>query len=244
MAACELARISPDPLLIEPLLQFAAEPIEGYDGIPGAGGKSTGDAADAISRLPAEVKWQAAPIICERLILTRSFDTMPLVRTLLSTAFEPRDEPVTEVNDAQRRILVCLVDCQELWSIGNLSSDFRSRGLPHDRRQCAELAGVKFVEDKALAALSIGALYSKMGFHEKAREHIEEALKYDPLIFERTPSPDECWLFCAKAYAESDAQRAIEAFRRSKAINPLMAHRVDPTWKLFQLLTDGQDTVR
>lgn len=244
MAACELARISPDPLLLEPLLQFAAEPIEGYAAIPGAGGKSTGDAADAISRLPADVKWQAAPIICNRLMKTRSFDTMPLVRSLLSTAFEPSDEPVKEVNDAQKRILVCLVNCQELWSIGNLSDDFRSRGLPHNRQKCADLVGVKFVEDKALASLSIGALFSKMGFHEKAREHIEEALKYDPLIFERTPSPDECWLFCAKAYAETDAQRAIDAFRRSKAINPLITHRVDPTWKLFQLLEGKQDTAR
>lgn len=95
-----------------------------------------------------------------------------------------------------------------------------------------------------MAALSIGALFSKMGFHEKAREHIEEALKHDPIIFERTPSPDECWLFCAKAYAESDAPRAIEAFRRAKAINPLITHHVDPTWKLFQLIEGGQDTAQ
>jgi tetratricopeptide (TPR) repeat protein len=241
MAACELARISPDSSLVEPLLRFAAEPIEGYDGIPGAGGKSTGDAADAISHLPTDVKWQAAPIICERLKQTRSFDTMPLVRALVSTAFEPRNEPLTELHDAQRQILVCLVDCQELWSIANLSQVFRSHGLPHDRQKCAELAGVKFVDDKALAALSTGALFSKMGFHEKAREHIEEALRHDPLIFERNPSPDECWLYCAKAYAETDAERAVEAFDRAVAINPAAIHRVDPTWKLFRLLGDSRN---
>lgn len=236
MAACKLARISPDPSLVEPLLRFAAEPIEGYERIPGAGGKSTGDAADAISRLPKDVKWQAAPIICERLKQTRSFDTMPLVRALVSTAFEPRNEPLAELNEAQRQILVCLVDCQEHWSIGNLSNVFRAHGLPHDRQKCAELAGVKFVDDKALAALSKGALFSKMGFHEKARKNIEEALRHDPLIFERTPSPDECWLYCAKAYAETDAERALDAFNRAVAINSAATHRVDPTWKLFRLL--------
>ena len=241
MAACELARTSPEPSLIQPLVHFVAEPIEGYHSIPGAGGKSTGDAADAISRLPADVRWQAMPVICERLKQTRSFDTMPLVRTLLSTAFEPRKERLTEVSDVQRRVLICLIDCQELWSIGNLSSAFESRGLPRDRQKCAELAGVKFLHDKALAALSTGVLYSEMGFHDKARENIEEALRHDPLIFERAPSPDECWLYCAKAYAETDAERALEAFHRAIAINPATGRRVGPTWRLFRLLADGQD---
>ena len=34
MAACELARLDPDPTLIEPLLDFVANNIEGYEGIP------------------------------------------------------------------------------------------------------------------------------------------------------------------------------------------------------------------
>jgi hypothetical protein len=38
MAACELARISPSEDLIEPLLHFVAEPVEGYQNVPGAGG--------------------------------------------------------------------------------------------------------------------------------------------------------------------------------------------------------------
>jgi tetratricopeptide (TPR) repeat protein len=244
MAACELARICPDASLFEPLLHFAAEPIEGYDGIPGAGGKSTGDAADALAYLPKDVQWQAAPIICERLKQARSFDTMPLVSALLSMAFEPRDEPLTEVNDAQRQVLICLVACQELWSIGNLHQDFRSRGLSQDRQKCAELAGVKFVDDKAQAALSIGALYSKMGFHDKARANIEEALRYDASIFERAPSADECWLYCAKAYAETDPERAMAAFQRAVSINPAATHRVDPSWKLFRLLADSRDAAK
>jgi len=242
MAACELARIDPDASLIEPLLRFVAEPIDGYDAIPGAGGHSTGDAAAAISNLPAEVRWQATPVLCERLKKSRSFETMPLVRTLLSIAFDPRNEPVSEVNGAQRNVLVCLVDCQEHWPIVNLSSDFECRGLPHDRQKCADLAGVKVIHNTALAALSTGALFSKIGFHEKAREHFEEALKLDPTIFELSPAPEECWLYCAKAYAESDVKLALEAFRRATTINPTMFHRVDPTWTLFQLLADKQDT--
>lgn len=241
MAACELARIRPDPWLIEPLLQFAREPIEGYEAIPGAGGKSSGDAASAISLLPADVKLAAVPILCERLMRARSFDTIPLARSLLSMAFEPSDRPIREVNDIQRHILVCLVHCQELWSIANIFDDFWVRGLPPDRQRCADLVGIPFVEDKALAELGIGVTFSKMGFHEKAREHIEEAWNLDPMIFERTPAPDECWLLCAKAYAEIDAQRSIAAFRRSKAINPRISSRIDPTWKLFQLLQDERE---
>lgn len=243
MAVCELARISPDPSLLVPLLRFAREPIEGYEAIPGTGGRSTGDAADAISHLPTDVKWQAVPVICERLTQTRSFDTMPMVRALLSTAFESRTEPLPTVNDAQRRILICLVDCQEIWTIGNLFQDFRSRGLPHDRTKCAELAGVRFVDDKALASLSTGVLFSKMGFHEKAREYIEEAFRQDSLIFERTPAPDECWLYCAKAYAETDPQRALESLHRAIAINEASIHRIDPAWKLSELLNDAQDAL-
>jgi hypothetical protein len=73
--------------LIEPLLRFVAEPIEGYEDVPGAGGKSTGDAAFSISQLPAEVQRRAIPAICDQLDQARSFDTMPLVETLLSAAF-------------------------------------------------------------------------------------------------------------------------------------------------------------
>lgn len=204
-------------------------------------GVDTGDATDAISHLPKHVKWQAVPVICERLKQTRSFDTIPLVRTLVSTAFDPRNEPLTELHDAQRLVLACLVDCQELWSIANLSHDFRSHGLPHDRQMCAELAGVKFVDDKALSALSTGSLLSLMGFHQKARENIEEALRNDPLIFERTPSPDECWLYCAKAFAETNVERAKAAFDRAVAINPAVIQRVDPAWKLFRLLGDSRN---
>jgi hypothetical protein len=238
MAACELARIAPDCALVEPLLHFVSDRLEGYDAIPGAGGHSTGDAAHAVSYLPQDALRQAVPAICERLRLTSSFETMPLVETLLKTEFEPRNEPVQTVNDAQRRILVCLVDCQELWSIGNLSYTFTSYGLSQDRRKCAELAGVKFVDDKALSELSSGALFSQMGFHEEGRNHIEEALRHDPLVFERTPSPDEYRLYCAKAYAETDPVRALQEFRHAIAINPSMANRVEPTWKLAELIAD------
>lgn len=236
MAACELAKIEADPALLDPLLEFVAEPIEDYDAIPGAGGKSTGDAAYAISQLPRELRGRATPIICERLHQARAFDTMPLVTTLLSTAFEPRDEPLTTVDDNQKRILICLVDCQELWSIGNLHFTFRSYGLPHDRQKCAELAGVKYVDDKALTSLSTGVLLAKMGFVDRGRQHIDEALQHDPIVFERVPSPEECWLYCAKAFADTDSERALEAFRRAVAINPGMAHRVDPTWQLYHLI--------
>lgn len=76
MTACQLARIDPTEDLMEPMLHFVSQPIEWYDLVPGAGGKSTGDAAFSISHLPAEVQRKAVPAICDRLDQARSFDTM------------------------------------------------------------------------------------------------------------------------------------------------------------------------
>ena len=56
MAACQLARLEPDAALINPLLDFVANQVEGYENIPGTGGKASGDAAHSISLLPAEVQ--------------------------------------------------------------------------------------------------------------------------------------------------------------------------------------------
>jgi hypothetical protein len=61
MAACQLARIHPTEALFEPLLQFICEPIKEYDQVPGAGGRSAGDAAFSISRLPKENCVQSNP---------------------------------------------------------------------------------------------------------------------------------------------------------------------------------------
>ena len=148
------------------------------------------------------------------------FRSEPLVRTLISSAFEPRDSPLAVLTEEQRQILIGLVDCQEIWSIGGLFGLLRSYGLPPDRNTCAQFAGVKFVHDKAHEALSTGVAYSKMGFHGKAREFIERALQQDPFVFECAPAPEECWLYRAKAYAETDAKHALQAFARALAINP------------------------
>jgi len=114
MAACQLARIDPTDDLIEPLLYFVSQPIEWYDQVPGAGGKSTGDAAFSISLLPPEVQRQAVPAICDRLDQARSFDTMPLVQALFSAAFPRRNEPVSELTDLQRQVLTRMVNTEEL----------------------------------------------------------------------------------------------------------------------------------
>jgi hypothetical protein len=240
MAACELARIEPTEVLVEPLLRFVSEPIEGYENIPGAGGKSTGDAAFSISHLPAEVQTKAIPAICDRLDQARSFDTQPLVSALLSAAFSPRAEALTELTDLQRQVLARMVNTEELWSIGNLWSTFRVYGLPHDRDQCARLIGVKVAKDQALTRLRSALAYAEINFLAEAREGILEALALDPAVFERAPAPDECWLLCAKAFAEADPERAIGAFRRAYAINPAVAGRVGPTWHLADLLDGHQ----
>jgi tetratricopeptide (TPR) repeat protein len=242
MAACELARLDPTEALVGPLLEFVSQPIEGYENIPGAGGKSTGDAAYSTSLLPVVVQRRAIPAICDRLDQARSFDTMPLVVALLSAAFSKRQEPLTELTALQRQVLSRMVNTDELWSIGNLTWTFPAYGLPHDRQKCAKLLGVKVAKDPALDELRWALAYADIDFLEKAREGILKALELDPFVFERTPAPDESWLLCAKAFAESDPQRAIEAFRRACAINPALAHRVNPTWSLADLLNEqGRD---
>jgi hypothetical protein len=239
MAACELARIDPTEALLEPLLEFVSEPVEGYENIPGAGGKSTGDAAFAISNLPVEVRRKAIPAICDRLDQARCFDTMPLVHTLLSAAFDERKEPLTELTDLQRQVLSRMVNTEELWSIGNLYWTFQRYGLPQYRDRCAGLIGVKVANDPALTELRSALAFADIGFLEKARAGILKALEIDIAVFERTPAPDECWLLCAKAFAETDPDRAIAAFRRARSINPAAAYRVNPTWHLADLLKEN-----
>lgn len=239
MAACQLARIAPTEALIEPLLQFVGEPIDFYDNIPGAGGKSTGDAAFSISLLPPPVQRTAIPAICNRLDLAHAFDTMPLVEALLSAAFKRQKKQLTKLTALQKQVLIRMVNTEELWSIGNLMWTFESRGLPHDRAKCAKLAGVKVANDKALAELRAALAFADIGFLEKARKGIRKALKLDPAVFERAPAPEECWLLCAKAFAESDPKRAIAAFQCATSINPSMAHRVVPTWALADLLKEN-----
>lgn len=239
MAACELARIDRAESLIEPLLGFASEPIEGYKNVPGAGGKSTGDAAFSISHLPSDVQLQAIPAICDQLDQARCFDTMPLVGALLSAAFPRREGTLTELTDLQRQVLTRMVNTEELWSIGNLTWTFKMHGLSQDREKCAKLVGVQVANDESLSMLRSALGFADIGFLEKAREGILKALEADPAVFERTPAPDECWLLCAKAFAESDPERAIAAFRRAAAINPGIAHRVDPAWTLADLLKES-----
>jgi tetratricopeptide (TPR) repeat protein len=238
MAACELARIQPSEALLEPLLQFILEPIEGFENIPGAGGKSTGDAAFSISHLPADVQRKAIPAICDRLDQARCFDTIPLVTALLSAAFTRREEPLTELTDLQRMVLSHMVNTEELWSIANFLWTFQAYGLPHDRQQCAQLLGVRVADDEALKALRSGLAFADIGFLDKARQEILKALDLDPAVFERAPTPEECWLLCAKAFAESDPQRASTAYRRAVAINPGVASKVNPTWRLAELIQE------
>src|SRR5262249_2949095 len=104
--------------------------------------------------------------------------------------------------------------------------------------KCAELAGVKVADDEALKSLRSGLAFADIGFLDKGREGILEALKLDPAVFERAPAPDECWLLCAKAFAESEPERALAAYGRAVSMNPAMAHRVNPTWRLAELLKE------
>src|SRR5262249_20830039 len=162
------------------LLHFLSKPIEGYENIPGAGGKSTGDAAVSITHLPPEVQRQAIPAICDRLDKARSFDTMPLVSALLSAAFPRRNEPLTELTALQRQVLIRMVDTEELWSIANLMWTFQAYGLPHSRDKCAQLVDVKVADDEALKSLRAGLAFAEIDFLDKGRNEILKALDLDP----------------------------------------------------------------
>jgi tetratricopeptide (TPR) repeat protein len=152
--------------------------------------------------------------------------------------FKRREKPLTELTDLQRRVLARMVNTEELWSIGNLTWTFKAYGLPHDRRKCARLSRVKVANDPALAELRSALALADVGFLDEARKGIRKALKLDPAVFERAAAPEECWLLCAKAFAESDPERAVEAYRRATSIKPGVARRIDPTWRLADLLKE------
>ena len=240
IAACQLARIAPQNNLIEPLLEFASKPIENYQNIPGTGGISTDDAAFAISYLPRQLQQQAIPTICQRLKQARGFETVPLVRTLLSATFEPREAPLTELTDIQKLVLSQMVMTDELWSIGNLFGVFSTYGLPDElsakKEKCAKLLGIKLTPDEALSELRSGLTFAEMNFLPQARASILKAVKIDSTVFERSPTPEVAWLLCAKAFAEVDAKRALTAYRNAYLINSAIADRIDSSWHLLNLL--------
>ena len=174
MAACELARVAPTEALIEPLLRFISDPIEGYEDIPGAGGKSTGDAAFSITKLPLEVQRQGIPGICDRLDQTRSFDTIPLVVALISATFPRSKEPLSELNSLQRYVLGRMVDTAELWSIGNLHWTFKSVGLPKDRQKMRTTRRCQCRRGRSLEIVASGPFVCQHRLSRKgARRHPE-----------------------------------------------------------------------
>ena len=243
MAVCQLARINPQESLIEPLLEFVKHPIGEYRNIVGSGGKSTDDAAFAISHLPRQVQQQAIPAICQRLKQARSFDTIPLVNTLLSATFEKRNEPLIELTTIQKLVLSQMLLTDELWSIGNLIGVLKTYGLPDGladkKEKCAKLVGMKLTTDEALTELRWGLGWAEMGgFLEKAREGIDKALKIDKTVFERVPTPEEAWLLYAKAFAEVDKEKAISAYRRAYLINSSIVNLVSSDWQLANLLQE------
>jgi hypothetical protein len=236
MAACELARICPSDDLAAPLQSFVAEPIEGYENLPGAGGTSSGDAAYSVAFLSSEVRLQAIPEVAERLRKVRSFATMPLVDSLLESAFDPRQELVTELTPLQRWVVLQFLEHEDVWVVANLSSVFQAFGLKWDRKHCANLAGVKVAKDEAISELSSAVMFAQIGFDEKAREGIDKALKLDPAVFARVPAPDEYWLYTAKAFAESDPERALQAYVNARSTNSHIGRRVALSWVLAELL--------
>jgi tetratricopeptide (TPR) repeat protein len=165
---------------------------------------------------------------------------MPLVGSLLSAAFSPGGEAPTELTALQRYVLTCMVNSWDLWRIVNLECLFRTYGLPQDRNACAQLIGVPVADDDALTALRSGLDLAEVGFLEEARQDILRALAIDSEVLDRCPSPDEAWLLCANAFADTDPKRAIEAFNHANSISPGVLRRVQPTWRLAELLDEQE----
>lgn len=243
MAACQLARIAPQENLIEPLLKFVRQPLDDYPHFFGAGSKSTNDAAFAIAYLPRHIQQQAIPAICQRLKQARSFETVPLVKTLLSAVFEKRNEPLTELTDLQNLVLSQMLMTDELWSIGNLINVFSYYGLPDGlpadkKEKCAQLVGIELTPDNALTELRSGLSFAEMNFLPQARESIFKALTMDSNVFDRVVTPALAWLLYAKAFAPSDSKRALAGYRRAYLINPAIGDRVESSWHLANLLKE------
>jgi hypothetical protein len=246
MAACELARIRPSEALVEPLLQFVSGPIEGYDSIPGAGGESIGDAAFSISQLPMdcflrlsmELRQEVIPTLFDRLDETSIWDAEPLVLALLSAAFKPRKRRLTKLTPLQKQVLSRMAHTPKVWMLGDMYWRSREYGLEWNREKCAKLARVKIAPDEPLEALKMGLAHADIGCRGLGREQIFEALELDPNVFERATVPYLSWLLCAEAFADTDPERAIDAYRRAISINPAIARRVRSTWPLAALLKE------
>ena len=243
IAACQLARIAPEDDLIEPLLEFASQPIKDYRNISGTGDLSTDDAAFAISYLPRHLQQQAIPAICQRLKQARDFETVPLVKTLLSAAFERRETPLTKLTDMQKLVLSQMVMTDELWTIGDLFGVFAAYGLPdglsNKKEKCAKLLGIELTPDDALTELRLGLTFAEMNFLPQARASIFKAIKIDSTVFARSPTPEVAWLLYAKAFAKVDPKRSLFAYRRAYLINPAVVDRISPSWYLAKLLREN-----
>ena len=149
VAACELARIDPDPSLGPVLAGFLEGEIEGYDTAPGTGGEAAEDAAAALSHLPIEQVRAAVPALLQALGHARSFGVVPLAQTLLGGCFERTSAPPDDLDEMQRAVLGGLVAHQELWSIINLQASFDAHGIPFDRQGVADLVGLPAETDPA-----------------------------------------------------------------------------------------------
>ena len=241
MAACELSKLDPRPWLAPLLVGFIEEPVEGYENVPGAAADSAGDAGTALSRLPLELRAEAVPPLIRRLRETQGFALMPVAASLLSAAFERSETLPDPLSPAQREVLTELVANPEVWSLGNLSSTFAAYGLPSKaftaREETAALLGVRVADDRPLLDLASACHFAEMGFAKEARERIEAAVAADPAVFARAADPAACHLAAARAYAETDPDRAAAAFEAAAEIDPRAADRVrvrEPLWGLLE----------
>lgn len=79
--------------------------------------------------------------------------------------------------------------------------------------------------------------FAEVRFLEKARDGILKSRTADPAVLTtRAPALDGRLLGRAQAFAESDPDRTIEAYRRALSIHSVVARRVKPTGRLADLI--------
>lgn len=236
MAACQLARVSPESMLVKPLMAFIQTPIDGYEHVPGAGGKSMDDAAHALLYLPLTSLQEAIPALCERLTQARSFDVVPVVEALLVAVFEKQREKRNVLNEKQKQVLRYLVLTPEVWPIGDVQWLLEAHGLPRQREACAALAETTVPDDEAHVTLSRALAFAQMGFFEQARAGIDEALAIDPDVLDAHSTPEDGWFLCAQVFAYTDPERARHAFTKATALSPSIAEKLHPASTLAGVL--------
>ena len=192
--------------------------IEGIEAVSCVEQDAPAKAAAALLQAPRQTLESAIPQLTEAMQQTSGFTLVPIVTALLSAAFPaPRGATLTEV---QHAVLAAMVSNPHLWKIGNLWESFQALNIPHQRSRVANLLEVDVPQDLDLQAIDSGLTYLRMGFTDKAIEHLDTVEVLG--AFDQHPDGFEAMTGYATAITRDPkrAERAVRLWEEIAARTP------------------------